>query len=45
MKGTVPFVLMVIDVCSFPTNFKGKDLLGLPMEIFFVKFRRPDGFL
>jgi predicted RNase H-like nuclease len=28
------------DICSFPTNFKEKDLLGLPMEIFFVKFSR-----
>ncbi len=28
------------NVCSFPTNFKEKDLLGLPMEIFFVKLGR-----
>jgi predicted RNase H-like nuclease len=28
------------NICSFPTNFKEKDLLGLPMEIFFVKFSR-----
>ncbi|SHE43678.1 Protein of unknown function [Thermoanaerobacter uzonensis DSM 18761] len=28
------------NICTFPTNFSEKDLLGLPMEIFFVKLRR-----
>ncbi|AEM77951.1 DUF429 domain-containing protein [Thermoanaerobacter wiegelii] len=32
------------EICSFPTNFKEKDLLGLPMEIFFVKFSRLNEF-